>query len=345
MLWLDLCCHSGSASRIIPQLATIASKRNFNVILSDLLHWASMGGLRPKVRRHLGTEGRCLPVSLRTSMSASRRPYFLTPSDPARPGRGSLPSSQGQGPKRRRGEGLRRYDLVTAKVNPGAGHLDHDTEGMDVLIDTTEIFLGPLGTRPASYLRSPCRSRLTSCSYIEAYVASCSTICSRLPLPPLPRRKIEDQEISPCDPISECGVSCSSLRGRLQGPVDSGRWHLFRRRCRVACRVPSVVTRVGCWYRTTSRRFHPEGWAQMARSVGVPSAMDGGQNLSKTRSQRPGTPADQAFSPRLPSSYQRLVLRVHGGDRDGQGSWSLGPVLAERLFPVDGNMNKTPSRT
>lgn len=249
MLWLDLFCHSGSASRIIPQLATIASKRNFNVILSDSLHWASMGrkGLRPKVRRHLGTEGRCLPVSLRTSMSASRRPYFLTPSDPARPGRGSLPSSQGQGPKRRRGEGLRRYDLVTAKVNPGAGYLDHDTEGMNVLIDTTEVFLGPLGTRPASYLRSPCRSRLTSCSYIEAYVASCSTICSRLPLPPLPRRKIEDQEISPCDPISECGVSCSSLRGRLQGPVDSGRWHLFGDAVvwRVASRLLSPELAVG----------------------------------------------------------------------------------------------------
>lgn len=289
-------CFAIRARRLASYQATIASKRNFNAILSDSLHWASMGrkGLRPKVRRYLGTEGRCLTVSLLTSMSASRRPYFLTPSDPARPGRGSLPSSQGQGLKRRRGEGLRRYDLVTAKVNPGAGHLDHDTEGMDVLIDTTEIFLGPLGTRPASYLRSPCRSRLTSCSYIEAYVASCSTICSRLPLPPLPRRKIEDQEISPCDPISECGVSCSSLRGRLQGPVDSGRWHLFRRRCRVACRVPSVVTRVGCWYRTTSRRFHPEGWAQMARSVGVPSAMDGGQNLSKL------APSDQERQPTKP---------------------------------------------
>lgn len=107
-------------------------------------------GLGTKVRRHLGTEGRCLTVSLRPSMLAGKRPDFLTPSDLARPSRGSMPSSQGQGPKRRRGEGLRPYDLVPAKVNPGAGDLDHDTEGMNVLIDITEIFLDNLGTRPAS---------------------------------------------------------------------------------------------------------------------------------------------------------------------------------------------------
>lgn len=114
-----------------------------------------------------------------------------------------------------------------------------------------------------------------------------------------------------------------------------GRWR---------CRVPFVVTRVDCWYRTTSRCFHPKGWARMPRSVGVPSAMNSGRNFSKTHSQRPGTPTHQAFSPRPPSSYQRLVLRVDYGDRNGQEAWSLGPVLADKLFPVDGNMNKTPSR-
>lgn len=347
MLWLDLFCYSGSASRIIPHLATIASKRNSNLILSDSLRWASMGrkGLRPKVRRHLGTEGRCLTVFLRTSMSASRRPYFLTPSDPARPGRGSLPSSQGQGPKRRRGEGLRRYDLVTAKVNPGAGYLDHDTEGMDVLIDTTEFFLGPLGTRPASYLRSPCRSRLTSCSYIEAYVASCSTICSRLPLPPPPPEKNRGPGNLSMRPNQRVWGFLLVFAGAA--PRTSGFWKMAPFSATLSCGVSRPVCRHPSWLLVPdhiptlpSRRVGSNG------SVGWRAVRDGRRpELVQTRSQRPGTPADQAFSPRPPSPYQRLVLRVHGGDRDGQGSWSLGPVLAERLFPVDGNMNKTPSRT
>lgn len=82
----------------------------------------------------------------------------------------------------------------------------------------------------------------------------------------------------------------------------------------------------------------------MVRQVACRPRWTACRTSPKLNSQRPGTPTDQAFSPRPPSSYQRLVFRPDSGDRDGQESWSLGPVLAWSSFPGSREHEETPRR-
>ncbi|KAK1828733.1 hypothetical protein QBC39DRAFT_144970 [Podospora conica] len=85
------------------------------------------------------------------------------------------------------------------------------------------------------------------------------------------------------------------------------------------------------------------GVARMARpvgSIGVPSAKPFHLRL---QSQRPGPGKDQAFSPRPPSSFQRLVSSTHSGDGDGQESWFPWPRLGCKPFSRStGTTIKTP---